>query len=138
MAIEPGLRGTASMTVTEADLATSLGSGDVPVLATPKVVALLEQATLVALDGALETGQTSVGMRIHVDHLAPSIVGSEVVAEVELEQVDGRRLTFTAEAQGRGTGAPILALATITRVVVDIKIFLERLPIANEPDTDQP
>ena len=136
VAIEPGLRGTASMTVTEADLATSLRSGDVPVLATPRVVALLEEATLAALDGALETGQTSVGMRIHVDHLAPSLLGSEVVAEVELEQVDGRRLTFTAKARGRGTGAPVLASATITRVLVDTKMFLERLLITNETNTD--
>ena len=126
----------ASMTVTEADLATSLRSGNVPVLATPRVVALFEEATLTALDGVLETGQTSVGMRIHVDHLAPSILGSEVVAEVELGQVDGRRLTFAAEARSREADTPLLASATITRVVVNTKMFLDRLLVTNRTDTD--
>jgi predicted thioesterase len=120
------------MTVTESDLAIAFRSGDVPVLATPRVVALLEEATLAALDGVLEAGQTSVGMRINLDHLAPSCSGSEVVAQAQLNQVDGRRLTFSVEARGVEGGTPLLASATIVRVVVDTVAFLGRI----NPPTD--
>ena len=136
--IQPGRRGAASMTVTEADLSSAFGSGEVPALATPRIVALLEEATLVALEGALDPSQTSVGMRIHVDHLAPSPLGSEVVAHVELDQVDGRRLTFSAEARGEGADGPLLASATIIRVVVNTEAFLGRLRSADGTDSTNP
>ena len=136
--IQPGRRGTASMTVTKADLSIAFGSGQVPALATPRMVALLEEATLVALVGALEPGQTSVGMRIHVDHLAPSALGSEVVAHVELDQVDGQRLAFSGEARGEGADGPLLASATIIRVVVDTEAFLGRLHSADGTDSTNP
>ena len=126
------------MTVAEADLSIAFGSGEVPALATPRIVALLEEATLVALEGALDPSQTSVGMRIHVDHLAPSALGAEVVAHVELDQVDGRRLAFSAEARGEGADRPLLASATIIRVVVDTEAFLERLGSADGTDFTNP
>ena len=138
MTIQPGRRGTASMTVTEADLSIAFGSGKVPALATPRIVALLEEATLAALEGTLDPGQTSVGMRIHVDHLAPSAPGSEVVAQVELDQVDGRRLAFSAEARGEGADRPLLASATIIRVVVDTEAFLEGLGSTDGTDSTNP
>ena len=126
------------MTVTKADLSIAFGSGEVPALATPRIVALLEEATLTALEDTLDPGQTSVGMRIHVDHLAPSAPGSEVVAHVELDQVDGRRLAFSAEARGEGADRPLLASATIIRVVVDTEAFLERLGSADGTDSTNP
>ena len=126
------------MTVTEADLSIAFGSGEVPALATPRIVALIEEATLVALEGVLDPNQTSVGMRIHVDHLAPSPLGSEVVAHVELDQVDGRRLAFRAEARGEGADGPLLASATIIRVVVDAEAFLGRLHSADGTDSTNP
>ena len=138
MTIQPGRRGAASMTVTEADLSIAFASGEVPVLATPRVVALLEEATLVALAGALNPGQTSVGMRIHIDHLAPSAPGAKVVAHVELDQVDGRRLAFTAETRGAGVDEPLLAAATIIRVGVDTEAFLKRLDSEDWADADNP
>ena len=97
----PGLRGLAVLTVTDADTAVALRSGEVPTLATPRLVALLEEATVSALDGCLGKGETSVGMRVHIDHLAPSAPGSLVDAEVVLEAVAGRRLTFGGTAQTR-------------------------------------
>ena len=126
------------MTVTKADLSIAFGSGEVPALATPRIVALLEEATLAALEGTLDPGQTSVGMRIHVDHLAPSAPGSAVVAHVELDQVDGRRLAFSAEARGEGADRPLLASATIIRVVVDTEAFLERLGSGAGPASTNP
>ncbi len=82
------------MTVAEADTAISMVSGDVPVLATPRVVALCEAAACAAVAGSLEPGLTSVGTWIEMEHLAPSPVGAVVVAEAVLSHSDGRRLEF--------------------------------------------
>ncbi|MBC8365632.1 MAG: thioesterase [Actinobacteria bacterium] len=112
------------MTVGDADTSIAFRSGDVPVLATPRLVALLEEASVDALAGHLDDGQTTVGMRVQIDHLAPTGVGIEVRATATLESVEGRRLTFSAEATD---GTSPVALATITRVVVDTARFLERV-----------
>ena len=119
----PGLRGSASLTVTDADTAIAMGSGDVPVLATPRLLALLEEATVEALAGYLEPGNTSVGMRVQIDHLAPTRTGRHISAEALLELVDGRRLTFSAKAT---CGDREIASASITRVVVESEPFLEQ------------
>jgi len=119
-----GLQGRAALTVGEADTAIALRSGEVPVLATPRLVALLEEATVDALAGHLDPGQTTVGMRVQIDHLAPTAIGATVHAEATLEAVEGRRLTFATEATE--DGAPV-ATATVTRVVVDTERFLGRL-----------
>ncbi len=102
----------------------AMGSGEVPVLATPRVVALMEEATVASLEGHLEEGVTSVGMRVNVDHLAPTRVGVEVTAEALLEQVDGRRLTFSTSATA---GDETVATGSVTRVVVDTDRFLGRV-----------
>jgi predicted thioesterase len=120
----PGLRGSAAHTVTDADTAVALRSGEVPVLGTPRLVALMEEATVRALDGSLADGETSVGMRIHVDHVAPSAPGVDVTAEAVLEGVEGRRLTFGATATA---GDSVVATATIIRVVVETRRFLGRV-----------
>jgi fluoroacetyl-CoA thioesterase len=75
MTLEPGLRAAFRHTVTEADTAAAIGSGEVPVLATPRVLALAERATVAAVAGALQAGATTVGTRVELDHLAPSLVG---------------------------------------------------------------
>ena len=92
------MRGEVRLRVTDADTARALGSGSVDVLGTPRVVALVEEAACRALDGRLDEGSTSVGMRVRIDHLLPTPVGGEVVAEAVLERVEGRRLTFTVSA----------------------------------------
>lgn len=97
-AVEPGLDGTAELEVTAAVTAERVGSGDVPVLGTPEVVAVVERAAVAALAGRLPDGQTSVGTRIEMDHLAPTPVGGRVTARARLGAVDGRRLTFSFEA----------------------------------------
>ncbi|MGH9186593.1 MAG: thioesterase family protein [Acidimicrobiales bacterium] len=123
MAPEPGRLGAASLAVTDADTAIALCSGEVPVLGTPRVIALCEQATLDALDGCMEAGQTSVGMRVQVDHLAPTGVGHTVRAEATLKKVEGRRLTFkVAVRDERG----LVAAGTVTRVVVDTERFMDK------------
>lgn len=90
----PGLAGSIPLTVTADDTAIALGSGDVPVLATPRVVALVEEAACAALQGALEPGETSVGVRVSLDHLKATTVGRSVLAAATLRAVDGRKLDF--------------------------------------------
>ena len=121
MTLEPGLEAAFRYTVTEADTAAALGSGDVPVLATPRVLALAEQATVAAVAGALEAGVTTVGVRVELDHLAPSPVGAELEVEAVLERVAGRRLQFAVRVRD---GDRPVASGLITRVVVDTAAFL--------------
>jgi len=123
MTLEPGLRAAFRCTVTEADTAAALGSGEVPVLATPRVLALAEQATVAAVAGALDAGATTVGVRVELEHLAPSPVGADLEVEAVLERVDGRRLQFAVRV---GDGDPTVASGHITRVVVDTAAFLRQ------------
>lgn len=109
--------------MTDADTARALGSGSVDVLGTPRVVALVEEAACKALEDRLDAGTTSVGMRVRVDHLLPTPVGAEVVAEAVLERIEGRRLTFTVSASDeRG----LVAAGKVTRVVVDLERFMNK------------
>ena len=109
--------------VTDADTAIALRSGDVAVLGTPKVVALCEEAAVHAIAGAVPSGQTTVGMRVQIEHLQPTAVGIEVVAEAVLEKIEGRRLTFhVAVNDPRG----LVATGRVTRVMVDAERFLEK------------
>ena len=123
-----GQRADITVVVGQADTATALGSGDVPVLGTPRLLALAEAATVQAVAGALAPGQTSVGTSIRLEHTAASPVGMRVTVTAELTAVDGRRLTFRVEAvDASGT---VAGLGTVERVVVDRATFLARLPEA--------
>jgi fluoroacetyl-CoA thioesterase len=121
MTLEPGLEASFRYTVTEADTAAALGSGEVPVLATPRVLALAERATVAAVAGALEAGATTVGTRVELDHLAPSPVGADLEVRAVLERVAGRRLQFAVRLHH---GGRLVARGLITRVVVDTAAFL--------------
>ena len=111
------------LSVTEADTAAAMGSGEVPVLATPRVVALCEEASLRAIAGRLDPGQTPVGMRIQLDHLAPTAVGHRVRAQATLERVEGRRLIFSVSVtDDRG----LVAAGKVTRVIVETERFLDK------------
>jgi len=121
MTLEPGRRAAFRYTVTEGDTAVAVGSGQVPVLATPHVLALAERATVAAVEGALEAGATTVGVRVELDHLAASPVGAELGVEAVLERVAGRRLEFAVRLRD---GDRPVASGRITRVVVDTATFL--------------
>jgi fluoroacetyl-CoA thioesterase len=121
--LEPGRSGRASLMVADQDTAVALGSGDVEVLATPRLISLCEEATLQAVSGQLGDGQTSVGVRVQFDHLTPVRVGSVVTAEAVLEKVEGRRLVFTVTATD---AAGLVGAGRVTRVVVDIENFLAK------------
>ena len=95
MALDPGLHASFRYAVTGEDTALALGSGDVPVLATPRVVALVERATCAAVADSLTDDLTTVGTHVSLDHLLPTGVGTTVQVDAVLEAVDGRRLTFS-------------------------------------------
>jgi fluoroacetyl-CoA thioesterase len=94
MEIEVGTSATVRLVVGDADTAIALGSGDVRVLGTPRIVALMEQAAVSVLAGTLDDGDTSVGTRIAVDHLAASPVGAVVTATAEIVGLNGRAVSF--------------------------------------------
>jgi fluoroacetyl-CoA thioesterase len=127
MTLEPGLEATFRHTVTEADTAAAVGSGEVPVLATPRVLALVERATVAAVAGVLEAGATTVGTRVELDHLVPSPVGTELEVQAVLERVAGRRLVFAVRL---GDGDRPVASGRVTRVVVDSAAFLRDAGVA--------
>ncbi len=121
--MQTGLTAKVELVVGNDDTAPAHRSGSVPVLATPRLVALCEEAAVKAIEGQMPTGSTSVGMRVQFDHLAPTMVGSPVTAEATLEKVSGRRLIFTVSASDpRG----LIAAGKVTRVVVDIERFLDK------------
>ena len=123
MGVQPGLCGIVSLVVEAGDTALAQQTGDVPVLATPRLVRLAEEATLRAVEGKLERGTTSVGYRVQMDHLAPVPVGDQVRAEAVLEAVEGRRLTFRVSlTDDRG----LVGAGRITRVIVERDRFIER------------
>ncbi len=118
--IEIGATANMSFTVDEASTAIALGSGDVPVLATPKVVALVESAAVAALAGMLEDGQTSVGTNVTLDHLAPTPVGGSVLATATVTSVDRRTIRFDVAVTDDDR---TVARGTHVRVVVDRSRF---------------
>lgn len=116
---------TASVThiVSEDDTAIAVGSGDLPVLGTPVVLAWCEEATCAALD--LPAEQTSVGTRVDLEHLAASPVGTEVTATATVIHTDGRLVRFQVAAlDAAGT---LVASGEIRRVIVDRERFMSRI-----------
>jgi fluoroacetyl-CoA thioesterase len=139
MALAPGLRASLRVVVSEADTAVEVGSGDVPVLATPRLLALAEAASVAALGENLAPGMTSVGTAVSLEHRRASPVGAEIDVEAELTEVDGRRLVFSfivrqspprpasQEAAGGDDEDLVVGAGTLERVVVDREKFLARV-----------
>jgi fluoroacetyl-CoA thioesterase len=119
----PGLTARVELTVTDSDTAQAMASGDVPVLGTPRVLALAEAATVAATAARLAPGTTTVGIRVELDHKAPTAVGHTVAAQARLAKVDGRRLLFEVSVS---EGARVVAEGRIERVLVDRHTFVEK------------
>ena len=122
--ITPGQAGSHHAVVGEDDTAISLGSGEVPVLATPRLVAWVEAAAVAALEGALPEGSTTVGTRIDLHHLAASAVGRRVDTSATVTAVDGRTIEFEVEASDERNK---VAAGHHVRVMVDKGKFLSSL-----------
>ncbi len=119
----PGLTARVELTVTDADTAQSLGSGDVPVLGTPRVLSLAEAATVVATARQMPGGLTTVGTRAQVEHRAPTPVGRRVVATATLAKMDGRRLLFEVEVRD---GDAVVAEVRVERMILDRRRFIAK------------
>jgi fluoroacetyl-CoA thioesterase len=125
--VQVGDFATLRFTVTDDDTAAALGSGDLPVLGTPRLVAWCEAATCAAVDAALPPERTSVGTRVDLEHLAASPVGAGVEVTATVRYVDGRLLRFEVVAV-HAADTRLVGRGEVTRVVVDRDRFLSRLP----------
>lgn len=112
--------------VTEADTAAAVGSGDLAVLGTPRLLAWCEAATVAAVASSLDGSSTSVGTRVSFEHLAASPVGERLRVEATVAYVDGRLVRFTVTASHL-SGGKVVGTGEVTRVVVDRERFLARV-----------
>lgn len=123
MSMQIGLVGRAETTVTESNTALAMGSGLLPVFATPAMVALMEQAAVHACQDALEEGQGTVGTHLNISHDAATPVGMAVRAEAELTAIEGRQLTFTVWAFDE---VGMIGSGTHQRFLIDNERFLQK------------
>ena len=122
--LETGLSARSVTTVTAENTAAAMGSGDLPVFATPAMIALMEHAAMDAVAGSLPAGSTTVGSEMNATHLKPSGLGAEITATAVLTAVEGRKLTFNVgarDAQG------MIGEGTHVRYIVDREKFMSKL-----------
>jgi fluoroacetyl-CoA thioesterase len=119
-----GMVGTLETTVTPDKTARHLGSGGIDVFATPAMIALMEGAAVAAIDKHLGEGQASVGVDVHVQHLAATPLGHVVRAEAEVTDIDRRRVTFTVKAWDE---RELIGEGTHVRFVIDLDRYTEKL-----------
>ena len=122
--MEIGLKHESTTVVSAANTAATLGSGDMDVFATPAMVALMENAAMLAVKDHLPEGSATVGTLINTSHLKASPLGATITASAELTAVDGRRLTFAVKAWDE---KGIIGEGSHTRFVVDRERFLSKL-----------
>ena len=122
--IEVGLKHTSTLVVTDDVTAVKIGSGDMAVLATPAMMALMENAAMLAVADALPEGSTTVGGHIASSHLKPSKVGDTVTATAEVVKVDGKRIEFKVSAY---QGDVLIGEGSHLRFVVDRERFMSKL-----------
>lgn len=123
--LQPGAEHTSSLIVRHEDTAEVMGSGDMPVLATPRMAALMENAAMTAVSDLLDEGSTTVGGHIDISHLKPTPVGAQVLATATLEKVEGRKLHFRVVAAE--AGGDIIGEGTHLRFIVDREKFLSKI-----------
>jgi fluoroacetyl-CoA thioesterase len=122
-----GLRASVSAEVGEGDTAIALGSGDLPVLGTPRLLALAEAACVAAVAPQLAPGQTTVGAAVSLEHHRPSVLGTQVEVQAELVEIEGRKLFFGFIAYGPGEGDDaVIGAGTVQRVLVDAERFMSK------------
>ena len=122
--IQEGLTHTSELTVTEAVTAIEMGSGDLPVLATPAMMALMENAAMLAVAPHLPEGSTTVGGHISASHIKPTPVGETVTATATVTKVDGKKIEFEVKAHW---GDVLLGEGSHLRFIVDREKFMSRL-----------
>lgn len=121
--IEIGLKHTSELTVDESVTAIQMGSGDLPVLATPAMMALMENAAMLAVKDELPEGCTTVGGHIASSHLKPSKIGETLIATAEVTNVEGKKIEFKVAAYA---GETLLGEGTHLRSIVDRERFMSK------------
>ena len=122
--IEIGLKYTSELRVNESSTAIAVGSGDMPVLATPMMMALMENAAMLAVSDKLPEGSTTVGGYIESTHLKPSRIGELVRAEAEVTKVEGKKIEFRVSAY---SGETLIGQGTHLRFIVDKQKFMSKI-----------
>jgi len=124
MTITIGLIGEQTTTVTDSLTAQAFGSGSLPVYATPALIALMEAASVTAINHLIPSHQTSVGTFVSIKHLAASALGQTIRARAEVTQVEGNQISFAVQAWDN---KQLIGEGTHTRFIVDIDRFMKRL-----------
>ena len=119
-----GIKYTSRTIVAEENCACAMGSGNLPVFATPALVALMENAAMNAVAPALPQGSTTVGAEMNTTHIKPSAIGAKVQATATLTAIEGRKLTFAVEAADE---AGTIGKGTHVRFIVDKERFMAKL-----------
>ena len=123
MSIEIGAKGRAETVVTEHNTANAVGSGLVPVFATPYMIVLMENAAVNAVTPYMAEGEGTVGTHLDVSHDAATPIGMKVWAEAELVQVDRKALTFQVTAFDE---AGMIGKGTHSRFIISVDRFLSK------------
>ena len=122
--LEIGLKHTSELIVEEHLTSIDMGSGDMPVLATPAMLALMENAAMIAVANKLPDGCTTVGGHIESSHVRPSKIGEKVCATAEVTNVDGKKIKFKVSAY---SGETLIGEGTHLRFIVDKEKFMSKL-----------
>ncbi|MFA5955942.1 thioesterase family protein [Hyphomicrobium sp.] len=125
-----GLSGSASMLVTEERLATRVGSGDVPVFASPMLIAIMEAAAVDCLSSHLPDDHQSLGVHLDVNHSVPTPIGLTVTATATVKAIDGRKVIFDVSASD---GVDRIGSGVHTRIIVDTARFMARIAAKSPP-----
>jgi fluoroacetyl-CoA thioesterase len=120
-----GATATIAHRVVEADTARTLGTGDLPVLASSRLLTWSEEATCAAVDAHLDTAHTTVGVQLHVDHVQPSPLGTAVTVQARLVGVDGRTLEFEVHAEH--DDGQVVGRGTVRRMLIDRQRFMDKI-----------
>jgi fluoroacetyl-CoA thioesterase len=119
-----GLQHTSKTLVTERNTAISMGSGELPVFATPEMIALMENAAMMAVEKYMEEGYSTVGSAINIAHIHPSAIGTTIIATATLTQIDGRKLIFHVVAKDDDK---IIGEGEHVRYIVDAEKFMSKI-----------
>ena len=122
--MQTGLTHTSALTVEEKHLACNVGSGDLRVLGTPVMMALMENAAMLAVKDELEEGQSTVGGHISSSHLKPTGLGHNITATAELIEVDGRKLKFKVSAADENG---VIGEGEHLRFIIDAEKFMKKV-----------
>lgn len=121
--MELGIKGAAEVSVAYENTAAAVGSGSLEVFSTPSMVALMEKAARTSVQPYLEEGQSTVGTRLEISHLAASPIGASIRAESELVEIDRRMLTFEVKAFADGE---LIGEGRHQRCIISVERFMEK------------